>query len=429
MPKTKLQDVNFATCTTNGYLSICHLTDAHPHLTTFFSAEIIGPKYGFITGTRFGATEHDDMRHWGRFEQFRRPATRQDMIRPELYLRDPLPDRNRGETKARERDFVFLRIKEKFLVPDHTVKDISGASFAGFYYAMIDLSPREGALDPPPTSPVIVKAANLSTSPVARRRQSSGGSPAIPLTPTSNTTSPLTELPLLAQFGAIQPPWSSVAAQPTSPSTSSPIPIRPAWNTLPRARSSSSSMPTWPSLHEMTDSPSPTIPIAQPTPLAPNEYVIAEEDAWPSLASSPPARPVQRRQSSVGHDGRSSPEMTFRRRRESSSRLRGTETHKPEATIRGYYFHSLVSFTAWKALPQLTSAESGTVSRVVSVTCPESQCEHVRVPMSVDFRGDCRVEGAARGAAISDLWSCIVVLVCLDAMWMISTSTSRSRRA
>lgn len=31
-------------------------------------------------------------------------------------------------------DFVFMRWKEHFLVPDHTIKDISGASFAGFYY-------------------------------------------------------------------------------------------------------------------------------------------------------------------------------------------------------------------------------------------------------------------------------------------------------
>lgn len=31
-------------------------------------------------------------------------------------------------------DFVFMRWKEHFLVPDHTIRDINGASFAGFYY-------------------------------------------------------------------------------------------------------------------------------------------------------------------------------------------------------------------------------------------------------------------------------------------------------
>ena len=126
-----VQDVNFEESTLSGYLSISHLTDAHPHLTTFFEGEIIGPKYGFVTGARYGATEHDDMRHWGRFEQFRRPSTRADIVRPEMVFRDPLPDWSRGETVAKERDFVFLRLKERFLVPDHTVRDISGASFAG----------------------------------------------------------------------------------------------------------------------------------------------------------------------------------------------------------------------------------------------------------------------------------------------------------
>jgi len=123
--------VNLAESTVSGYLSIQHLTDAHPHLTTFFTGEIIGPDFGFITGSRFGASENDDMRHWGRFEQFRRPATRGDMVRPELFFRDPQPDRSRGETRAKDRDFMFLRIKERFLVPDHRVRDISGASFAG----------------------------------------------------------------------------------------------------------------------------------------------------------------------------------------------------------------------------------------------------------------------------------------------------------
>lgn len=34
----------------------------------------------------------------------------------------------------KDSEHVFMRWKEHFLVPDHTVKDINGASFAGFYY-------------------------------------------------------------------------------------------------------------------------------------------------------------------------------------------------------------------------------------------------------------------------------------------------------
>ncbi|ODO04965.1 hypothetical protein I350_05576 [Cryptococcus amylolentus CBS 6273] len=127
-------EVDFANSHLSGYLSIVGLTEAHPHLTTLFTAEIIGPKYGFITGPRYAASEQDDLRHWGRFEQFRRGSTRDDLRGEELFLREV------GEDE-RERDFVFMRMKERFLVPDHSVKDISGASFAGFYYAMIDFGP------------------------------------------------------------------------------------------------------------------------------------------------------------------------------------------------------------------------------------------------------------------------------------------------
>jgi hypothetical protein len=62
------------------------------------------------------------------------------MVGEELFLRDPLPDGVRGGGGVgRERDFAFLRIKERFLVPDHRVRDISGASFAGecFYVAIL----------------------------------------------------------------------------------------------------------------------------------------------------------------------------------------------------------------------------------------------------------------------------------------------------
>ncbi|WWC96825.1 hypothetical protein V866_003700 [Kwoniella sp. B9012] len=167
-------DVNFAESSVSGYLSISHLTDSYPHLTTYFDGEIIGNKYGFITGSRYGATEHDDMRHWGRFEQFRRPSTRMDLLKPELYFRDPLPDKSMGEIRSRERDFVFLRIKEKFLVPDHKVRDISGASFAGFYYALVDLSPPSAPIEPSsPTSPSTPKTPFGPPAPIIIRRGSS----------------------------------------------------------------------------------------------------------------------------------------------------------------------------------------------------------------------------------------------------------------
>jgi hypothetical protein len=37
-------------------------------------------------------------------------------------------------TKANDDDFIYMRWKETFLVPNHHVSAIHGASFAGFYY-------------------------------------------------------------------------------------------------------------------------------------------------------------------------------------------------------------------------------------------------------------------------------------------------------
>lgn len=37
--------------------------------------------------------------------------------------------------------YVFMRWKERFLVPDHHVSHITGASFAGFYYIYLSLDP------------------------------------------------------------------------------------------------------------------------------------------------------------------------------------------------------------------------------------------------------------------------------------------------
>ena len=92
------------------------MTDDWPELTTYFDAEIIGSRYGFLT-RNWGATEQEDMVHWGRFPAFRH--VRNELKKPHLTMKDA------------DRGAVFMRWKEKFLVPDHRVQDISGASFAG----------------------------------------------------------------------------------------------------------------------------------------------------------------------------------------------------------------------------------------------------------------------------------------------------------
>ncbi|CAH2106234.1 unnamed protein product [Euphydryas editha] len=103
-----------------GYLKIKGLTEEFPTLTTFFDGEIISAKYPFLT-RKWDADEDVDRKHWSKF----------DLFVP--YLKTFNSD-SFDYDSLEKADYVFMRWKEHFLVPDHTIKDINGASFAGFYY-------------------------------------------------------------------------------------------------------------------------------------------------------------------------------------------------------------------------------------------------------------------------------------------------------
>lgn len=98
------------------------LTEDHPTLTTYFEGEIIGTKYSFFTQHEtWGANSKVDLNHWGKFNAFR-PFQKQARKGP-VIIRD-----------VAQRENIFMRWKEHFLVPDHRVRTITGASFEGFYY-------------------------------------------------------------------------------------------------------------------------------------------------------------------------------------------------------------------------------------------------------------------------------------------------------
>ncbi|KAK0555526.1 hypothetical protein OC846_001686 [Tilletia horrida] len=124
-----------------GTINIRGLTEDWPELITFFDAEIIGSKHSFLTG-KWGASETQDAKHWGRFAPFR--PLRKYLDRPDLRF-----DHN-------NKPFVFMRWKERFLVPDHRVKNVTGASYDGFYYVCL-------ALDPEGADPVIPLPAQEAT--------------------------------------------------------------------------------------------------------------------------------------------------------------------------------------------------------------------------------------------------------------------------
>ncbi|CAG8645213.1 7271_t:CDS:2 [Ambispora leptoticha] len=120
-----IQHVDLAESFLCGYLHIKGLTEDYPELTTFFEAEIIGRKYSFLT-KKWDANEKIDNQHWTKFPAYK-PI--QKYMKKDNFTYD-----------FHNKDFMFMRWKEHFLVPDHRVKTISGASFAGFYYICYQLS-------------------------------------------------------------------------------------------------------------------------------------------------------------------------------------------------------------------------------------------------------------------------------------------------
>ncbi|KAI1382954.1 vacuolar import and degradation protein-domain-containing protein [Hypoxylon trugodes] len=115
-----------------GFLKIQGLTEDNPTLTTYFEGELIGSKYGFITKhAGWGATEKIDLSHWSKFSAFRQYSKQ--------VRKGPVNIPN-----LTQRENVFMRWKEHFLVPDHRVRTINGASFEGFYY--ICFNQKEGSV-------------------------------------------------------------------------------------------------------------------------------------------------------------------------------------------------------------------------------------------------------------------------------------------
>ncbi|KAK9767389.1 hypothetical protein K7432_002871 [Basidiobolus ranarum] len=120
-----LQCVDLSASYLCGYLHIKGLTNNCPEFTTFFDAEIIGPKYSFLT-RKWEADELIDEQHWLKFTSFQEIS--------EVFNQDGF------QYDFVNNDFIFMRWKEHFLVPDYRVGAVHGASFAGFYYVCFQRS-------------------------------------------------------------------------------------------------------------------------------------------------------------------------------------------------------------------------------------------------------------------------------------------------
>ncbi|CDZ97345.1 Vacuolar import and degradation protein [Phaffia rhodozyma] len=178
-----IKDVDWDEGTLCGFLEIQGLTEEFPWLTTFFEGEIIGPKFSFQTN-RWEATAQTDLAHWSKFPLFQ-PLKAGFQRREERKMDDCVvgPAGVVGDVgeESGARGGVFMRWKEKFLVPDHKKSSVEGASFSGFYYICIDFTPSSSTniskSSLPPSSPPLPPFSTLQST---RRRWNSALSSSSP---------------------------------------------------------------------------------------------------------------------------------------------------------------------------------------------------------------------------------------------------------
>ncbi|KAJ1973291.1 hypothetical protein H4R35_004197 [Dimargaris xerosporica] len=108
-----------------GYFTIHDLTPEFPLLTTYFESEVVGAQHGFRTRT-WASTRENDCDHWHKFAAY---TTYPHQIDEEHHIR-----------KVTRQDAIFMRWKEMFLVPDHRLEKVTGASFEGFYFVCYEQS-------------------------------------------------------------------------------------------------------------------------------------------------------------------------------------------------------------------------------------------------------------------------------------------------
>ena len=129
-----------------GYLKIKGLTEEYPTLTTFFDGEIISKKHPFLT-RKWDADEDVDKKHWVSLMGSNPLALAEvlnysgQLIYMIIHLKSFILFQSKflsfyqlyrstfnsdafDYDALDSTDYVFMRWKEHFLVPDHTIKGI-----------------------------------------------------------------------------------------------------------------------------------------------------------------------------------------------------------------------------------------------------------------------------------------------------------------
>lgn len=145
--KVELKTVDLVSSIVTGFFQISGLTDEHPLITTCFKGEIINnplnstkwqnnlkdrhiKKYAFITEDRnWGSFPQNDIDHW-------RTLTRSSSSMSEDDLLSKLRSIHAGDL---DNQYIYMRWKEEFLLPDLRIKQLKNASFEGFYYVVLNI--------------------------------------------------------------------------------------------------------------------------------------------------------------------------------------------------------------------------------------------------------------------------------------------------
>lgn len=147
-----LKTVGLPTCGTTpasphvtGFLTIRGLTNQHPEITTYFEAfAVTHRELGFLSSSwskdsvmsSCRADDQTDLEHWLNF-----PAFKQLFLHGSQEGAPTLNDVIDGTCEFDnylEQRFIFMRWKERYLVPEDLSDGVEGASYDGFYYIVHD---------------------------------------------------------------------------------------------------------------------------------------------------------------------------------------------------------------------------------------------------------------------------------------------------
>lgn len=150
--EVQFKTVDLLNLLVTGYLQITGLTDAPASMTTCFKGEIINNplhkyqwgapdpssgaesvrKYSFVTENKsWESLMKNDFDHWEILTQSRGAS--------EQHIRTVLGDIQTHDYHSSSSQYIYMRWKEEFLVPDARIKRIENTSFDGFYYIVLNI--------------------------------------------------------------------------------------------------------------------------------------------------------------------------------------------------------------------------------------------------------------------------------------------------